>query len=328
MFGVVLLMKYIIGFDIGGTKCACILANVTNEDITIIEREQIKTAQNWQDILSVLCNISFNQLNKNKLTVKDVDCVGISCGGPLDSKKGYILSPPNLPGWDNVPIVEFVENILGIKTRLRNDADACAIAEWKYGAGKGYNNVIFLTFGTGLGAGLILNGRLYTGASGMAGECGHIRLAESGNVGYGKIGSFEGFCSGGGIRQTGQLIALEKIQQGNPPAYCKTINELNDITAKSIYDACKNGDQSAIEVYKLTGKYFGKGLSILIDILNPEVIIAGSIYTRSNNLMYNEMMKVLKEECLPESLFACKILPAALEDKIGDYATVVSALDV
>jgi glucokinase len=321
-------MKYIIGFDIGGTKCASILAEATDEYITIIEREQIETLGCWQNILSGLCDISLNQLRKNNLTNNDIIGAGISCGGPLDSKRGYILSPPNLPGWDNVPAVEYIENILGIKTRLKNDADACAIAEWKYGAGRGYNNLIFLTFGTGLGAGLILNGRLYTGASGMAGECGHMRLSKNGNIGYGKIGSFESYCSGGGIKQTAQVMALKNIQQGNPPAYCKTIDKLNDITAKKIYDACLGGDQLATEVYKETGRYFGKGLAILIDLLNPEVIISGSIYARSYNLMYDEMMNILKEECLPQSLLVCKILPAALGEKIGDYATIVAALDV
>ena len=118
--------------------------------------------------------------------------IGISCGGPLDCARGRILSPPNLPGWDEVPVVSRLADRFGVPVRLANDADACALAEWRFGAGRGTQNMIFLTFGTGLGAGLILDGRLYRGASSSAGEVGHIRMAVDGPLGYGKRGSLEG----------------------------------------------------------------------------------------------------------------------------------------
>lgn len=105
-----------------------------------------------------------------------VICGGISCGGPLSPDRKWILSPPNLRGWDQVPVVEYLEEKLGIPVKMENDADAGALAEWKFGAGKGCQNMIFLTFGTGLGSGLILNGQLYRGSTGMAGEAGHIRM--------------------------------------------------------------------------------------------------------------------------------------------------------
>ena len=132
-------------------------------------------------------------------TLGDISAIGISCGGPLNSKKGVILSPPNLPGWDNIEIVNIIKDRLDVPAKLQNDANACALAEWKYGAGRGSNNMIFLTFGTGFGAGLILDGRLYNGVNCMSGEIGHVRLTEYGPVGYGKAGSCEGYCSGGGI---------------------------------------------------------------------------------------------------------------------------------
>ena len=109
---------------------------------------------------------------------------------------------------------------------MQNDANAGAIAEWKYGAGKGYNNLIFLTFGTGMGAGLILNGKLYSGTTDLAGEVGHIRLAEMGPVGFGKAGSFEGFCSGGGIAQLAQIKVREKLQMGEKVSFCESIDDL------------------------------------------------------------------------------------------------------
>lgn len=139
--------------------------------------------------------------------------IGISCGGPLDAERGIIQTPPNLPLWKDVPICAILEQQFCIPTRLQNDANACALAEWRFGAGRGTKNMMFITFGTGFGAGLILNGQLYSGTNGNAGEIGHIRLAEYGPSGYGKIGSYEGFCSGSGIAQIGQTMVREALQR-------------------------------------------------------------------------------------------------------------------
>ena len=199
------------------------------------------------------------------------------------------MCPPNLPDWDNVPIVEITENRLGIKTKLQNDANACAVAEWKFGAGRGCSNMVFLTFGTGLGAGLILNGSLYSGTNGNAGEAGHIRLAESGPTGYGKEGSFEGFCSGGGIAQLGYMKAIEMAASGIYPSYYKEGMSPSQITAKAIAEAASKGDETALEIYKICGEYLGKGLSVIIDLLNPEKIVIGSIFSRSGDLLKESM---------------------------------------
>ena len=192
----------LVGFDIGGTKCAVCIGNEKDGGMEIVDKRTISTDH------SVSPYVMIDKMYElaEELTDK-IDVIGISCGGPLNSKEGIIMSPPNLPGWDNIRIVEYLEERYGCKVYLQNDANACAIAEWKYGAGQGCQNMIFLTFGTGLGAGLILDGKLYTGTSDMAGECGHVRLSAFGPVGYGKAGSFEGFCSGGGIAQLGQMIA-------------------------------------------------------------------------------------------------------------------------
>ena len=198
---------YILGIDIGGTKCAAVTAEYTGGNITLIKKEKCATDLKISptEMIQKLFTLADSILDKKP------DAIGISCGGPLDSKKGIIMSPPNLPGWDNVEIVRLFKERYGVKTVLQNDANACAMAEWKFGAGKGCDNMIFLTFGTGLGAGLILGGRLYSGTNDNAGEVGHIRLDKFGPVGYGKSGSFEGFCSGGGIAQLGYIKALEKL---------------------------------------------------------------------------------------------------------------------
>ena len=148
---------YILGFDIGGTKCAVITAEYDGESISILNKEKCPThlGISPEDMIKRLIIMA------DGILVRKPDAIGISCGGPLDSKKGVIMSPPNLPLWNGVEIVKILENHYGVKAFLQNDANACALAEWKFGAGKGSDNVVFLTFGTGLGAGLILGGKLY-----------------------------------------------------------------------------------------------------------------------------------------------------------------------
>ena len=196
-----------LGFDIGGTKCAAILGKIDGDAITVVDKKIYATAEMPTPFACIerFCQEAESLLKAYPEAIPS--SIGISCGGPLDSKKGIVMSPPNLPGWDNIPVCQLLKQHFSMPVRLCNDADACAVAEWKFGAGRGVENMAFLTFGTGLGAGLILNGNLYSGASGMAGECGHIRLAEDGPSGYGKNGSFEGFCSGGGIGRMGRAYA-------------------------------------------------------------------------------------------------------------------------
>ena len=281
-------MEKYLGFDIGGTKCAVVLGDAQG---TVLKKLRFDTT----DYASTLAGLLSAG---EELFEEDVVALGVSCGGPLDSKKGLILSPPNLPGWDEVPIVSILEDKFHRPAFLKNDADACAIAEWKWGNAKGCDNAIFLTFGTGMGAGLILGGRPYSGACDMAGEVGHIRLYDTGNIGYGKAGSFEGCCSGGGIAQ---------YQMGS---------------AKELAEAARNGDKEALALWKKIGQDLGKGLAVLIDILNPDVIVIGSIFTRARDLLTEGMNEVLEKECLSYSLNAVKILPAGLGEAIGDMAAL------
>lgn len=313
----------LLGFDIGGTKCAVVAGNEKDSNqIEIVFKEAISTAGTPEAMLNTLFAITEKFLGSNKLTAKNVQALGISCGGPLSSKKGLILSPPNLPGWDAVPIVAMCEERLGIKTILQNDANAGAVAEWKYGAGKGHNNLVFLTFGTGMGAGLILDGRLYSGTNDLAGEVGRLRLAEWGPVGFGKAGSFEGFCSGGGIAQLAQIKVREQLQLGRPVSFCNSLEELPHLSAKQVAEAADAGDDLAKEIYRICGFYLGRGLSLLIDILNPEIIVLGSIYGRSAHLLKDYMHEVIRTEAISDAAAQCKIVPAGLGEAIGDYAAL------
>ena len=316
----------LLGFDIGGTKCAIVLGTKTVDgNIILVDKIILPTDKPVHEMIETLFINAEQVLKDNKIKKDELNGIGISCGGPLNSKMGVILSPPNLPGWDNIAIVEMAEKRFGIKTHLQNDANACAVAEWKFGAGKGYSNIIFLTFGTGMGAGLILNGNLYSGTTDLAGEVGHIRLAGTGPVGFGKAGSFEGFCSGGGIAQLAQSKVLEKLQMGEKVSFCKSINEVNLLTAKSVAEAAYRGDATAIDIYKTCGLYLGKGLSLLIDILNPEMIILGSIYGRAQPLIGPYMREVIEREAIPAAHQACSIVPAALSENIGDIAALALA---
>ena len=315
--------QLILGFDIGGTKCAVITALLEGDNITLLKKDKCATdtAIAPEKMIEKLITMADGILEGQKPVA-----IGVSCGGPLDPEKGIVMSPPNLPGWDDVHITEQLEAHFGVPAKLQNDANACAVAEWKFGAGKGCKNMVFMTFGTGLGAGLILDGKLYSGTNGNAGELGHIRLDKFGPVGYGKGGSFEGFCSGGGIAQLGYMKALEKVQMGEYPAYFKKGDTQSDVTAKTVGDAADAGDPTALEVYRICGEYLGKGLSILIDILNPQVIVIGSIFTRSRNLLWDACQKEINREALAFSASCCEVVPAVLGEQIGDYAAIATAL--
>ncbi len=312
-----------IGFDIGGTKCAVCVGYEQDGNLTITDKRVFPTDHTVSayEMLDRLCDAA-------KEMTDDFSKMGVSCGGPLDSKRGIVQSPPNLPGWDDIRVVEHLEKRLGGRAALQNDANACALAEWRYGAGKGTENMIFLTFGSGLGAGLILNGQLYSGTSDMAGEVGHIRMAPFGPVGYGKAGSMEGFCSGNGIAQLGQTAAREAFQKGEPVTFCDSPAALSSITAKDIAIAAEKGDTLAASVYETSGKLLGQGLSVLIDILNPEAIVIGSVYARSEELLAPAMQQVIAAEALPHAARVCKVLPAALGEQIGDYAALSVAAGI
>jgi glucokinase len=318
----ILVVKYYIGIDIGGTKTAVLLID---ENGKVLERTQTVTEVGkgaWKTSLA-----GIKKKIKQLMKQEKVESIGISCGGPLDTQKGLILSPPNLPGWDNIPITEILQTEFNIPSYLENDANAGALAEWKFGAGKGRNNVIFLTFGTGLGAGIIVNGKLLNGTNDYGGEVGHIRLDDDGPIGYHKRGSFEGFCSGTGLAQmmSFELLCLaEEIGQKEMLAKYKMPGE---VTGRDVVEWAKNNDKLALKVVKKSGTYLGKGLSFLIDIINPELIIVGSMGVRLGDLLFEPARRVIEKEAVPGAAAVCQIVPAALGEAIGDYAALCVALN-
>ena len=315
--------KLYLGVDIGGTKNAVIVAD---GELNILDKVKFQSGRDIEPgiLLEELLTACEEMLKKYK--EYQFPAIGISCGGPLDGNKGVIYSPPNLPLWDAIPIKQIFEDRLGIPTQLQNDADACALAEWKFGNGQGTENFIFLTFGTGLGAGLILNGKLYSGTNGMAGEAGHIRLEKDGPIGYHKAGSFEGYCSGGGIRNLAQMVIRKKWEEGVCIPFCKTEEQLNEITAKDVFQQANAGDTTALEIVDICAVHLGQGLSVLIDILNPQRIVLGGIYTRGENLLRPKTMEIIKKEALSNSVKVCSILSAGLGERIGDVSSLTIAI--
>lgn len=312
-----------LGIDIGGTKCAVVAGT---HDFTLLDKRffPTNTARGYQAILEE-CMIHIDDLLVRHSPAR-IRRIGISCGGPLNSKTGTIHSPPNLPGWDNVEIVRIFSERYGVDCALQNDANACALAEWLMGAGKGTSNMVFLTFGTGMGSGLILNNRLYSGTNDLGGEVGHIRLAPDGPVGFGKAGSFEGFCSGGGIAQLAQRMVKERLDRNETVTFCPGYAELQTIDARSVATAARQGDEVALEIIAVSARYLGMGLAVLIDILNPQCIVIGSIYARNESLFRPFVEEVLQREAIPAAVEVCTIKPAALGDAIGDYAALCVAI--
>jgi len=293
-------MKRFLGIDIGGTKCAVCIGDA---DGAVLARRQFDTAGSPEAVLA-----KFEKYARELLAEHGPVCaIGISCGGPLDSKSGVVLSPPNLPGWDAVPVVDFFRERFGVPAFLQNDANACALAEWRHGAGRGCVNMMFCTMGTGFGCGLILDGKLYEGTNGNAGELGHVRLMPSGPVGFGKAGSVEGYCSGGGITQ----LAERRLGKS--------------LSAKELAMMVRGGDPNAESIYEEVGEKLGRALAVAVDLLNPDCIVIGSIFARDEALIRPAMESALREEALPGALAVCRVVPAELGERIGDVAALTVA---
>ena len=326
----------VIGIDLGGTKTAVIRAEVEGEKVMIEKAGVFPTVHDRADPEKS----PYETLNKalelvEKLRAASctpVTRIGVSCGGPLDERRGIIMRPPNLPEWDDFPVVRYIEDNTGIETVLRNDANACALAEWKYGAGRGFSDIIFLTFGTGFGAGIISGGRLISGSTGSAGEIGHVKATPDGYgilpLGYGVRGSYEGYCSGGGLRQIGRFFAEKALEEGRPVAFCTDRGQLDGITAKSIAEAAEKGDETALLIFRMSAAYLGEAAALLCDLFNPERIIVGGIYTRCRGFMEETAKRALSGIALGSAAERCEIVPSGLGESVGDYSCVAAAYDM
>lgn len=313
-------MEMILGIDIGGTKCAAILGSEEGE---VVAREAMPTqAEEGPDaILTRLVACAHRVLAAQNVTVSALQGIGISCGGPLDTKAGLVFDPPNLPGWHAVPVrARFEAAFPGVPVVLENDANATALAEWRYGAGRGTRNMLFLTLGTGIGGGLILDGRLYRGTNDLAGEVGHQTILLDGPLcGCGKRGCLEALASGPSVARQ----ARERIAQGTETTVLgRAGGRPEDITARHIIEAAEDGDRFALELLAVVGRYLGVGLANLIQILNPERIVLGTLAVHAGQLLLAPVREAVETYAWRRASAVCEIVPAQLGDRAQDLAAL------
>jgi glucokinase len=310
----------IVGIDIGGTKCAVSLAEANGE---ILHRKGMLTqaANNSPNqVLDQLAGMVRDMLEERGMNSEAIRGIGVSCGGPLDTKTGIIYAPPNLPDWVAVPVRQFFQEAFGLPVYVENDANATALAEWRFGAGRGYNNVVFITMGTGIGGGIILDGRLYHGTNDLAGELGHQTILIDGPLcGCGKRGCLEALASGPAIAR----LARESLSYGRHKRVLALADgKSSDISAAHVVAAAKEGDTFALQILNEAGTYMGLGLANVIQILNPEIIILGTIAVHAGDLILDPIRKAVSEYSWQRSREVCTIVPAALGDRAQDLAAI------
>jgi len=298
----------LVGIDIGGTKTALV---VGTPDGRIVERRVFPSrADRGPD--AMLANI-LAEAKALASSHSHVAAVGASVGGPVDAERGLVLGPPNLPGWNEVHLARELERGLGLPARIEHDAKACALAEWRYGAGQGTKNMVFLTLGTGVGAGLIVNGQLVRGIDNMAGEVGHWRISADGPLVYGKRGSLEGWASGTG------LLALARYL--HPQRFADTSS------AAEVGEAWRAGDADATDAVERSANALGTALALLVDLLAPEVIVLGNLANRLGPSFVEMVEKSMAAEALPALAPRARIVCCALGEAIGDMAALSIALE-
>ena len=308
------------GVDVGGTKTAVLLAS---DPPAVVARREFPTlpAEGPERAIALIVRTLRELAGERPLRG-----VGVSCGGPLDSAAGVIQAPPNLWTWVDVPIKSILEKEFGVACGLENDANAGAVAEHRFGAGRGTRNMVFLTMGTGLGAGIIADGRLYRGTCDAAGEIGHVRLTRSGPVGYHKAGSVEGWASGGGLGRLATETVKKELRVGRQTLLAQPLAGNGVLTARDVAEAAGQGDSLAKKLIRGTGKKLGETLAILVDILNPERIVIGGLAMRLGDNLLQPARAVLEREALPGSAAVCQIVPAELDERIGDVAALCIAM--
>lgn len=314
------------GVDIGGTKTAVVLSSGPPSTLTR-HIFATKPDDGPEPAIRSIVESLRESLASQMIGETRLQAIGVSCGGPLDRATGTILQPPNLHTWKNVPITSILAREFGVKCYLENDANAGALAEHSFGAGKGTRNLIFLTMGTGMGAGLILNGQLYRGASNAAGEIGHVRLTRWGPTGHNKNGTVEGWASGAGVAKVARIKMGRATARGEATLLTRAVEDVNDLTARDVAEAAEKDDPLARQIIYTTGRRLGEAMAILVDVLNPECIIVGGLALRLGEALLGPAREVVAREALASSANICRIVPAALGEEIGNVAALCVAME-
>jgi len=247
----------------------------------------------------------------------------MAAAGVIDMKKGIVTLSPNLPGWCNIPLRSIVEEKYQVNTFLVNDADAAALAEHDFGAGRGVENLVYITVSTGIGGGVIINGGLYSGSSGGAGEIGHMTIDVNGaKCNCGNIGCLEILASGTAVAKE----ARRRLSQGEKSALTEMVKgKFRSITAKEVSLVAQDGDPLALEVIGQAVNYLGVGMVNLVNIFNPEMIIVGGGMAKMGDLLFEPVRQVVRERAFPLLAQTVRIVPAQLGDDAGVFGAAIFA---
>ena len=297
-----------LGIDLGGTKSAAVIGDGGGN---VLARASGPTPQgSWQEGVTLLMDLAREVCRRRDCRPTDLTALGVSCGGPLDTATGTVYAPPNLPDWEAVPLKALLEAEFGLPTRLENDANATALAEHKWGAGQGSQDMAFLTMGTGIGAGLILNGQLYRGRGDLAGEIGHATVLLDGPLcPCGKRGCLEALASGTAIGRMGRERSGE-----------------DGLTAHDVCARARLGDPVALSVIADAARFMGLGLANLLQTLNLERVVLGTLAVHAADLLLGPIREATEANCWPRVWEGVTIVPAALGDAAQDKAALAVAL--
>ncbi len=316
--------KFILGVDLGGTKIAAALATTRGE---ILARGRSPThAQAGPDaVIEGICATINEVLSAKALEPSRLLGIGIAAAGIIDSANGKVIFSPNLPGWHEVPLRDAIEQQFGIPAYLGNDANLAALGEWHFGVGEKVANLIYVTVSTGIGGGIIADGKLYTGACGTAGEIGHMTIDVNGpRCRCGNVGCWEALASGTALARE----AVMRITEGARTSIIELVGgDASKIDAKIVGLAARQGDELAQDLVSHLGYYFGVGLANLVNIFNPELILIGGGVAKIGDLLLQPAIKVVKERAFSAPANAVEIKPAILGDDSGIMGAVAFVLE-
>ncbi len=313
------MQKYVVGVDIGGTKLATVVADDSGKILSKV-RKPTQAENGPEFAIQLLFEMINETIALSGVHQKHITAIGVSCGGPLDTKTGIVYSPPNLPGWDAYPLKARLETEFNITTTIENDANASALAECRFGGGRGYNFVLYMTMSTGIGGGIVINGEIYHGANDSAGEVGHQILLPDGPLcGCGKRGCLESLCSGPAIARR----AKEAIQKKSNTAIIELAdNRIDSVKSEHVLEAAELGDTLALALVEETAFYMGWGIANIVNILNPDIVLLGTIAIAAGDLLLEPIRKQVSSFAMARPVKAVKIMPAHLGESLGDLAAI------
>lgn len=303
-----------IGIDVGGTNVKIALVDdkgkiiYSNSVPTYAQMGYEYTVNNIKQAIKDL-------MRETNTKAGDIQGIGFDFPGQVDYKTGVVKLAPNIPGWVNVPIAKMIEEEFHIPTRIDNDVRCAALGELKFGAGKGCENFVCITVGTGIGSGLVINGQLVRGAANAAGEIGHIKLQmHDGPIcGCGDTGCLEAFASGPSI----VAMAQEYLKSGKSTKFREMAGVDGEITPYIVAKAAETGDPVAKRIFEITGTYIGMGLVSVINLLNPEKVIIGGGVAEAGDLLLEPIRKTIKERAMVIAGNSVEIVPAQLGNSAG-----------